>query len=931
MANRYMDKFGLEHYHDLIRKGLVEYIEGTQTAATSAWTGVSTTPDIYNGKVIIYHLPYDAGAAAVTLDLTLSTGESTGPIPVRTESGGSVKHEAGSDIFLVYKNGTWQSLAIDKTYAPLDSPALTGTPSAPTAPTGTNNTQIANTAFVKAADDVLNARMDTFTSLPSGSTAGDAELTDIRVGYDGTTYASAGAAVRAQIEKLEDTAITSSGLYLNASNTHGYSDADAFPQNSILEISSNITATHIANLPVYGEIAYVITPTYDAATAYSMQLYIGQYTIASRIKAANGWRAWSIKANADDVVTLDTTVDGDHLTYLNKIANVSGSRIFVASLGNWDDLPRGIKANGTIINMHQSSSYDLQVCIGRNEDEYLGWRVIKRSDRSIFIDWTSPTAGLLESGNLLHAGVTLNAGGGTGTCTRITISDCPDANIASGVKIERAEDSTGTFGVRSRSQIYCIAGTTYELSVWVRGTGEVRLRCGGTKYYSYESTADWKRATFRFTADTSANNYFYIDNMTLDSYIEICGIALQVYTPDPEVAALRQKAHWTPNWFQGSIGTNTGGGITATNRVRSEGMVNFKDSIDHIVTITIPEGWKMSGRRYAGPTRADFELSFPKSTWMRGTYTLPVYDDKYYRFVLCKEDDSDITPDDGQESGVDFSYDTIEKRPEIKILGIGNSHTNWGLQYLRQILADAGYNAKVGNYYWGGSTLQEQYDALMGRTAFPENTEENPHTYYYRTYDSTGKHMYYNGTLVTALADEPWDVVVFQQQTDRNAEYESFFSGAFSINDFIDEVKSRIDNDNLRIGLAAVHARAIDDPHATHGSYPSMPQAEFHEAIQSTIPQVAADMSQCDFIVNFGLAIKIGRDNPFLQAIGDDMTRDYHHLASGIPCWMCSMVYALAICGDHVADTARYRSEDKKDMYLAHLGAKCAKAAVNSL
>ena len=56
----------------------------------------------------------------------------------------------------------------------------------------------------KNADDVLSARMDAFTALPNGSTTGDAELMDIRVGVDGNTYASAGAAVRGQISAVKD-------------------------------------------------------------------------------------------------------------------------------------------------------------------------------------------------------------------------------------------------------------------------------------------------------------------------------------------------------------------------------------------------------------------------------------------------------------------------------------------------------------------------------------------------------------------------------------------------------------------------------------------------------------------------------------------------------------------------------------------------------
>lgn len=48
----------------------------------------------------------------------------------------------------------------------------------------------------------INARIDTFTALPSGSTSGDAELIDIRVGVDGVTAGTAGESVRRQFHNL---------------------------------------------------------------------------------------------------------------------------------------------------------------------------------------------------------------------------------------------------------------------------------------------------------------------------------------------------------------------------------------------------------------------------------------------------------------------------------------------------------------------------------------------------------------------------------------------------------------------------------------------------------------------------------------------------------------------------------------------------------
>ena len=57
--------------------------------------------------------------------------------------------------------------------------------------------------YLKEEYDVLESRMNQFTSLKEGATTGDAELIDGRIGYDGKVYDNIGGAIREQVSELK--------------------------------------------------------------------------------------------------------------------------------------------------------------------------------------------------------------------------------------------------------------------------------------------------------------------------------------------------------------------------------------------------------------------------------------------------------------------------------------------------------------------------------------------------------------------------------------------------------------------------------------------------------------------------------------------------------------------------------------------------------
>lgn len=212
--------------------------------ATNGGLTVSGSPVTSSGSITVGH--------SNVLDSAQTT---SGVYPIKIDKNGHILEYGSAVDFSVY--------------APLASPALTGTPTAPTPTTGDNSTNIATTAFVTTAISGVSGAMTFKGTVGTGGTVDDLPTTGVKVGD--TYKVSVAGTYASQVSKVGDlfiaTATTPTWAYVPSGDDTGVTSVSAGAGlNTTSDDSSSDGGTITSTGTLYLTKSGVTAGTYNSVT-----------------------------------------------------------------------------------------------------------------------------------------------------------------------------------------------------------------------------------------------------------------------------------------------------------------------------------------------------------------------------------------------------------------------------------------------------------------------------------------------------------------------------------------------------------------------------------------------------------------------------------------------------------------------------------------
>ena len=216
----------------------------------------------------------------------------------------------------------------------------------------------------------------------------------------------------------------------------------------------------------------------------------------------------------------------------------------------------------------------------------------------------------------------------------------------------------------------------------------------------------------------------------------------------------------------------------------------------------------------------------------------------------------------------------------LKVLAIGNSFSADAVEnYLHELAAEAGIPMVIGNLYIGGASLDLHW----------ENAQKDAPAYSYRKINLKGvKTSTANTSIATALNDENWDYISFQQVSGQSGNFQSFEKTLPQLVNYVKE------NNNTNETSYIIHQTWAYSSTSTHADFPNYnsDQEVMYNAIVEAVRK-AQNMADLDCLIPAGTAIQNGRNT----ILGGSFTRDGYHLSLNLGRYTAASTWFEALTG----------------------------------
>lgn len=220
-----------------------------------------------------------------------------------------------------------------------------------------------------------------------------------------------------------------------------------------------------------------------------------------------------------------------------------------------------------------------------------------------------------------------------------------------------------------------------------------------------------------------------------------------------------------------------------------------------------------------------------------------------------------------------FSTVNLFSQQVIKILAIGNSFSVDAVEsYLDDIAAADGVEVIIGNMQIGGCSLENHW----------KNANENLGAYYYKKIVGGKETTTLNKDLVSAIKEENWDYITFQQVSHKAGIYSSYFPYLANLKQF---VLNNASNSKVKLAFQQTWAYAANSTHSQFPNY-NKDQITMYNTVVKTVKTVCSEVG-IGIIIPTGTAIQNVRNS----SVGDNLCRDGFHLSLGLGRYTAACVW----------------------------------------